>query len=161
MATGFKINYTQEKDDMTLFFTSDEHLGHFNIIKHCNRPFSSALEMDSTIIERFNARVCPEDTVYHLGDFVWHEPHEGMQLKRLNGHHKLVPGNHDRCHPSKGRYLAARKQYERWGFEVLEAKIEMDFPLLGHVLLTHFPEKRCVVTTDPHIDVRYPEWRPN
>ena len=36
---------------MTLFFTADTHFGHYNIIRHCSRPFETAAEMDETIIE--------------------------------------------------------------------------------------------------------------
>ncbi len=49
--------------------TSDFHLGHLNIIKYCNRPFSSVEEMDQEIIRRCNELVKPDDTLYFLGDW--------------------------------------------------------------------------------------------
>lgn len=58
------------------FFTSDTHFGHVNIILYCNRPFASVLEMNEQVIARWNDRVGPRDTVYHLGDFA-------MGLKNL------------------------------------------------------------------------------
>jgi calcineurin-like phosphoesterase family protein len=36
------------------FFTADEHYGHANIIKYCNRPFTSVDEVDAEIIQRHN-----------------------------------------------------------------------------------------------------------
>jgi hypothetical protein len=35
------------------FFTSDQHLGHRNIIRLCSRPFASIEEMDETLISRW------------------------------------------------------------------------------------------------------------
>jgi len=54
---------------VNLFFCSDLHLGHFNIIRYTNRPFKTLEEMDSVIIARFNERVKEDDLCYFLGDF--------------------------------------------------------------------------------------------
>jgi len=54
---------------MNYFFTADEHFGHANIIKYCNRPFKNTDEMDSVIIERHNEVVKEDDIVVHAGDF--------------------------------------------------------------------------------------------
>ncbi len=51
------------------WFTSDFHLGHFNIIRYCNRPFADTQEMNEAIVERMNASVKPNDVLYFLGDF--------------------------------------------------------------------------------------------
>ncbi|MEJ7707010.1 MAG: hypothetical protein WKF82_06805 [Nocardioidaceae bacterium] len=53
---------------MAVYFTSDTHFSHANIIRLCNRPFADVDEMDEAIIERWNATVTSADTVYHLGD---------------------------------------------------------------------------------------------
>ena len=54
-----------------IYFTSDLHLGHANIIRHCNRPFSSVEEMDETLIRNWAKRVKANDTVYVLGDLMF------------------------------------------------------------------------------------------
>ncbi len=78
---------------MTVWFTSDTHFGHANIIRFCNRPFESADAMNEALIARWNDRVAPDDTVWHLGDFSWRDPRP--YLSRLNGHKNLVIGNHE------------------------------------------------------------------
>ncbi len=81
---------------MALFFVSDTHFGHENIIKTCNRPFASAAEMDEALIGRWNERVGPDDTVYHLGDFCYRNWRGAdVYLSQLNGKIHLVAGNHD------------------------------------------------------------------
>ena len=52
-----------------IFFTSDHHFGHANIIQFSNRPFENVEAMNRAMIERWNEKVSPEDEVYHLGDF--------------------------------------------------------------------------------------------
>ena len=54
---------------MNLWFTSDTHFGHENIIKYCKRPFKSLEHMNMEIIRRWNERVQPDDMVIFAGDF--------------------------------------------------------------------------------------------
>ena len=50
-------------------YTSDLHFGHKNVIEFDHRPFHDVNEMDHLMIESWNSRVQPDDTVYILGDF--------------------------------------------------------------------------------------------
>ena len=79
-----------------IWFTSDTHFGHRNIIDFCKRPFSSVEEMDEELIRRWNVLVKPSDTVYHLGDFAFKSsgPIE-MYYNRLQGRKVVILGNHD------------------------------------------------------------------
>ncbi len=80
---------------MTIFFTSDTHFSHANIIKYCNRPYSSVTEMNEMLIKNWNDVVTPQDTIYHLGDFAF-DNDPGKFLVRLNGQKFLIKGNHDK-----------------------------------------------------------------
>lgn len=87
-----EINTTQTK----VFFTSDTHFGHSNIIKYCQRPFNSAEHMDEVLISNWNEVVSPQDIVFHLGDFCFGSDKEWIKiLQRLNGTKYLILGNHD------------------------------------------------------------------
>ena len=87
-----EINTTQTK----VFFTSDTHFGHSNIIKYCQRPFNSAEHMDEVLINNWNEVVSPQDIVFHLGDFCFGSDKEWIKiLQRLNGTKYLILGNHD------------------------------------------------------------------
>lgn len=85
-----------------IWFTADYHLHHGNIIKYCNRPFSTADEMDEIIIQRHNELVKPGDLVFFLGDFAFTRGRLSdagsldRLLGRFNGTFYLVKGNHDR-----------------------------------------------------------------
>ena len=79
-----------------IFFTADLHLGHANIIKHCDRPFSSVEEMDEHLITAWNSCVQPNDSVYILGDFIFRSTvSTDNYLSRLKGKKHLLLGNHD------------------------------------------------------------------
>lgn len=79
------------------FFSSDLHVGHRNVIKHCNRPFSTVEEMDEYIIVNWNKKIAPEDTVYILGDLSMHKhEHARKIISQLNGQLHLIRGNHDK-----------------------------------------------------------------
>jgi len=92
---------------MSTYFTSDQHYGHRNVIKYCNRPFADEHEMDEELISRHNNTVKHGDTVYMLGDFTFKDP--SNYLRRLNGNLILIPGNHDNLnkwmHNSSGKVV--------------------------------------------------------
>lgn len=80
-----------------IYFTSDTHYGHANIIKYCARPFADVSEMNRELVRMHNEVVGPRDTVYHLGDFAFGPPELSRRvLRSLNGTKILVKGNHDR-----------------------------------------------------------------
>lgn len=86
-----------EEEAKHLFFTSDTHFDHANIIRYCNRPWDTVEEMNEGLVERWNAKVGPDDTVFHLGDFCFAGSAEWKKWRnKLNGHIILVRGNHDR-----------------------------------------------------------------
>ena len=82
------------------YFTSDLHFSHKNIAKFCPqfRPAAPSLEeLDEYMIARWNETVHPEDTVYNLGDVSFAHDLKKIEaiLRRLNGQHHLILGNHD------------------------------------------------------------------
>ena len=46
-----------------VYYISDLHFGHANIIKLCNRPFSDVNEMNEALIANWNNKVTNGDTV--------------------------------------------------------------------------------------------------
>lgn len=80
-----------------VFFTSDTHFQHKNIIKYCNRPFQTVAEMDMQMIENWNTLVKPDDIVFHAGDFCFGSKKSWNHiLDSLNGKKYLAAGNHDK-----------------------------------------------------------------
>ena len=81
-----------------IYFTADTHFSHTNIIKYCDRPFSSAEEMDEVLIKNWNDTVTKNDTVYVLGDFCfkskgrWREILLRLKYKQIF----FIKGNHDK-----------------------------------------------------------------
>jgi|CXWL01.1.fsa_nt_gi calcineurin-like phosphoesterase family protein len=81
-----------------ILVTGDTHWGHLNIIKYCKRPFSSVEEMDEMLIQYWNAKVKPNDTVWHLGDFSFKGKEPREYFNKLNGKILFTIGNHDKRH---------------------------------------------------------------
>ena len=54
-----------------IYFTSDLHFGHENVIRFNNRPFRDEREMSRVLITNYNSIVRPDDTVYLLGDLAY------------------------------------------------------------------------------------------
>lgn len=52
-----------------IWFTSDTHFGHANVLKFSERPWDDIDDMNYALIENINACVEPSDELYILGDF--------------------------------------------------------------------------------------------
>lgn len=124
-----KFIYT-EQDSEKMFFVSDSHFNHENIIKYCKRPFDSIEEHDNELIKRWNEKVPEDGIVFHLGDVAFGN-HERVNeiLKQLNGKIYLVIGNHD------WRRIV---NDHKWRFELMTQQINMKIGK-RHIILNHYP----------------------
>lgn len=120
---------------MTIFFTSDTHFGHSNIMKYCEETrghFEDISHHDQTIVDNWNFKISPGDNVYHLGDFGFIKPEKlNRILNRLNGNIHLVLGNHDKN--IKGE---VKKKFI-WVKEYYRLKVREDDN--QNIILFHYP----------------------
>jgi len=91
-----------------IWFSSDYHFNHKNIIKYENRPFKNVEEMNRVIIQKHNERVKEKDIVYFLGDWGFYAsknkafrgeglPNRVKKLKdKMKGNFVSIRGNHDK-----------------------------------------------------------------
>lgn len=157
---------------MTIFFCSDHHLFHENMLKFKKsgsealvRPgFDSIEHLHEVVVERHNSRVSTSDKVYFLGDVTmkYGEPFR-LLMQRLNGKKRLLLGNHDKL---KGTNLANFfEKVELWrvfrdeGFVCSHVPLSPDsFPgttrynVHGHVHYKTLPDRRYVNVSMEAID---------
>ena len=115
---------------MAIFFTSDTHFFHKNIITYCDRPFRTAdgqpdvRAMNEGLVKAWNSCVGKDDVVYHLGDFGFGAPAKLLEArKQLNGKVILIRGNHD-------------SKPNRW---LLKGDEVHEHLMMGTVFMTHAP----------------------
>jgi calcineurin-like phosphoesterase family protein len=124
-----------------IFFTSDLHLGHSNIIGYTNRPFKDINHMNEEIIKRWNKKVGVDDLVYHVGDFSFkNSDNKNRYEQRLNGNIVHILGNHDYNNGVKTLILSAIMEFGNKRFLVQHRPPEkdtyienFDMVLCGHV----------------------------
>jgi calcineurin-like phosphoesterase family protein len=130
---------------MVNFFYSDPHFGHAAVLGYCSRPFADVHEMDARLIERYNASVCPSDTVLWLGDCFFHNVDVSADIMgQLNGRKLLVLGNHDRSAAAMARL----------GFDVVADQLTLC--IAGKkAIASHYPYAGTVSPEDaaPNADV--------
>lgn len=146
-----------------IWFYSDPHFYHNNVIRYCSRPYATVEEMNEDLVRRWNTVVRPEDTVYCLGDFSMAFRAVELFSPRLMGNKILIPGNHDFCHSyhKKSRKPDKRAEwigkYEKNGWTVLPERTALALEGIGIVNLCHHPypgpgEDEC--------GDKYAKWRP-
>jgi calcineurin-like phosphoesterase family protein len=113
-----------------VWFSSDSHLFHNNIIKYCNRPFLSVEEMNNALVDNWNSVVGEKDIVYYLGDLGMADTNSIMSLlNKLKGSEiHFIRGNHDKKH---GREI---KDFFSSYSDYKEIEVEGQ-----HIVLSHYP----------------------
>lgn len=112
-----------------IFFISDLHLGHTNILGFTKqdgtplRPgFAHIDEHDDFVIDSINKVVKPSDRLILVGDCVMNKKNM-HQMLRINGRKTLVMGNHD---PSEPSYLTPH-------FEKIAGALAMSDFIVTHI----------------------------
>ena len=99
------IDLTQGKIKRNVYFTSDFHLFHHNVIRFDSRPFVDVHEMHKVIEERWNEVITKDDTVIYLGDLTFARREDKAFVEamvgRLKGDIHYVMGNHDKLQDIK------------------------------------------------------------
>jgi calcineurin-like phosphoesterase family protein len=123
-----------------IFFTSDTHFGHKNLLKFCpkTRLGKDIEEHDEILIREWNNAASPNDIIYHHGDFCFgNSAYAEALIKRLNGRIHLIWGNHDSV------FLNNAKLRQR--FEWTGHYREISLPIPGKrlekqkICMFHFP----------------------
>ncbi len=152
------------------WFISDHHLQHKRFLEMVDkhnclvRPeFENIDHMNEFIIEAHNEVVAENDIVWFLGDVVWKDNLESIELlKRFNGKLNLTPGNHDDVvfllNTGLFRECVLWKKFELGDKKFLASHVPLahndiltrcDYNIHGH---TH---EVCVLDDKGHDDPRY------
>lgn len=129
------------------FFTSDQHFGHFNIIRFSHRPFATVEEMDAVMLANWNSKVKGDDTVYVLGDLFFRAAAVEPILKALNGRKHLIVGNHD------GGWMGRVNLSDYFVSVQTLKEIDLDGKhlVLCHYPMLSYPQSRCGYMVYGHI----------
>ena len=130
-----------------VWFTSDTHISHKAIIKHCpERAKAGAFDVDDVeihdkwLMDIWNKTVSKKDIVYIVGDFSFanSETLKKKILPKLNGQKFLILGNHDKSSEHLDGYFQQITQMKEVVF-----KIE-NYPFINeengfYIFMCHYP----------------------
>lgn len=118
---------------MAIWLCSDWHFSHNKDFILNPRGFNNIEEMNEAIVERHNALIAPDDTVYCLGDVMLGGDFEksAEYVARMNGIKYLAIGNHDT--DNKIRMYKEKNLFEdiQFGYRIKYKK--------KSIILTHYP----------------------
>lgn len=126
-----------------LYFISDTHFSHENIIKYCDRPFRDKTNMNIQLMKNWNDVVGENDTVLHLGDFSLSLPPKNFDMiyNNLNGKMVILKGNHD----NHFKRFFDKEKHDRWK---LVEKTRFSMEIKGYkIVFSHRPVKNENILT--------------
>lgn len=122
-----------------IWFTSDWHFNHKNILALAGRPFDSVESMNQILIQNLNKCVEPDDTLYVLGDIAFGNKNAIWPLLS-HIHCKnvfLALGNHDR------KNFMFQKNLEEPFFKQICKSYDLHLQHEGILLhMSHYPPEK-------------------
>jgi len=121
-----------------IFFTSDQHFLHKNILTYCpNRQFETIEEHDKHIFDVWNTKINKNDFVFMLGDVALCSNIQKIcdLLISLNGDKFLIVGNHDF---KRLKYISFRNIFKFISYENHTIYVTFNNKRTS-ILLNHYP----------------------
>jgi len=94
-------------EKQNIYFISDFHVGHKNVLEFDGRPFKNTDEMHVELIKRWNSVIGDDDIVYYLGDLAFcRDELAKWFIYSLKGKIHFIKGNHDK--------MKTLRKFGRW-----------------------------------------------
>ena len=128
-------------EHQNVYFISDFHIGHHNVIKFDGRPFRDVDEMHAELIKRWNSVIDDDDEVYYMGDLCMRDVDTAKWVMHaLKGKIHFIMGNHDRDKIIKR--IDRFETIHEYGTEILVKDDTItDKRAKGHqqIIMSHYP----------------------
>lgn len=123
-------------DNQKIWYWSDQHFNHHNIIKYSSRPFNSISHMNDTMKNNYLMAVSEDDLVIFGGDIAFGATEDALKyISDLPGKKVLIVGNHD--FDKNQLYF---KDYGIFDATAMSAMFSLKIEDNDcHIILTHYP----------------------
>ena len=124
-----------------LYFMSDLHYNHFNVLAMDKRDFDSIEKMNSYIVEELKTKLKPNDVLFDLGDLFWScdikTCEDVLNSIPTENRYKLM-GNHDKPEIYMNRAGNSIYKHFKGIADIMDIKVEYN-KTLYRVALSHYP----------------------
>lgn len=129
-------------DKQNIYFISDFHVGHKNVIRFDGRPFKDVDEMHAELIKRWNSVIDDNDIVYYLGDLAFCRDEVAKWFAySLKGKIHFIKGNHDKLR--KIRNFGRWEEVYEYGTEIFikdeDLKSVRGMSGYQQIIMSHYP----------------------
>lgn len=83
-------------EQQNIYFISDLHLFHKNVINFDNRPFKSVQDMNDSLVKNWNDKITDDAIIFYMGDLSFQSFNKTKEvISELKGKKYFIIGNHD------------------------------------------------------------------
>lgn len=129
-------------EKQNIFFISDFHVGHKNVLRFDRRPFADTDEMHAALIKNWNDVVTDDDIVYYLGDLSFcRDELTKWFIYSLKGEINYILGNHDKMRDilKFGRFNKVHEYGTEISIKDEDAKSARGSGGYQQIIMSHYP----------------------